>query len=169
MGCCLVLTADDFNMMEMMNRASRREHPAFEKVQYISRVNNPVSGLVEVLVVTEKDIARSLRQFFPEARASKGQQSHHVLPQIYKSFFNDKAGIDDINAYTVLLDQTSHLQMTHAREGYKNAWKAFVDVYEEQDLPQAEVKQAVIRYAGTLMTAFGFNDGDLNRHHQHGY
>ncbi len=154
-------------MMEMMNRASQREHPAFEKTQYISRVNNPKTGHQEVLIKTEKELAQSIYKFFPDTRKSSGQQSHHVFPQAHRDFF-ENAGIK-IDDYTVLLDQTSHLQMTNVREGYKNAWKSFVDECKESELSPAEIKQAALHHAGTLMTAFGFNDGDINRHRHHNY
>ena len=167
MGCFLVMTAKDFQMIEMMNRSSKHEKPAYEKVQYISRVNNPKTNQQEILIKTDKELSRSIQRYFPETRKSQQQDSHHVFPQKHKTFFRE-IGIK-IDNYTVLLDQKSHLQMTSVREGYTNAWNQFVDKFKDSGASANEIKQEAIRYAGQLMTTFGFNDGDINLHKQHNF
>lgn len=167
MGCFLVMTGKDFQMVEMLNRASRQEHPAFEKVEYISRVNNPKVSQQEILVKVEKDLARSIQKMFPETRKSYQQDSHHIFPQKHRAFFRD-VGIN-VDEFAVLMDQTSHLQMHNAREGYNNAWNQFVDNCKASQTSADQTKEYAIRYAGQLLTSFGLGDTDISQYRQHNY
>lgn len=167
MGCFLVMTSKDFQMVQMMNRASYREHPAFEKVQYISRVNNPKISQQEILVKTEKELAQSIQKMFPDTRKSVQQDSHHIFPQKHRSFFQMN-GVN-VDEYAVLMDQKSHLQMHMAREGYNAAWNSFVDTCQAQELSSNQTKEYAIRYAGQLLTTFGLGDTDISQYRKHMY
>ena len=167
MGCFLVMTRSDFNMLDLMNRASRSENPAFGEVQYISRVNNPKTNQQEILVKAEKQLAREVQRMFPDTRKSDQQHSHHIFPQKHRAFFR-KNGID-VDEFAVLMDRTSHLQMHTAREGYNAAWNSFVDTCQAQELSPNQTKQYSIRYAGQLLSEFGLGDTDISQYRKHSY
>lgn len=167
MGCFLVMTGKDFQMIEMLNRASKQDQPAFEKVQYISRVNNPKVGQQEVLVQVEQDLAHSIQKMFPDTRKSLQQDSHHIFPQKHRTFFRE-AGIN-VDEFAVLMDQKSHLQMHTAREGYNTAWNQFVDSCKTNEITPTQTRQYASQYAGQLLTSFGLGDTDISQYRKHNY
>jgi hypothetical protein len=161
MGCFLVMTAKDYQLIDMASRRSA----AYEHT-LISKVDNPHTARTEVLIKAERALAQQIQRMFPETRKSVALQSHHIFPQKHKNFFRDRVDIP-IDQFTVWLDRKSHLQMHTNIEGYNKAWDQFVDRCQEAQLMPGETKQLAIQYASTLMTAFGFGGASVDYYRAH--
>jgi hypothetical protein len=151
MGCFLVMTEKDFQLADMMK----------QDMDLVSKVYNPITQQRDLLVKTDVETATFLQRFFPDVRKSENQQQHHILPQKHNDFFKEKAGIN-IHEWTVLLDSKTHGQMTSAKEGYTNAWNAFVDSHPGGS--KENVYHDVVNFTSELYGVFGFSGSGVEKY-----
>ena len=163
MACFCLMTENDFATMEMMNRASQREHPAFEKVRYINQTTRGMLTIIEGKTKAESaDVAHSLRKFFPDTRFLKETpQSHHIIPQQFKDYCRDlNIKVDD---YTVLIDAQTHREIH--KDGYNAVWGVVIE--ESKGLDKDQAYNIVGQFAGQLVTAFGWGVSGIQEHRTH--
>lgn len=169
MGCFLVMTERDYQMMDLMNVTSRSESPAFAKVSFISRTTDGALVRIDGQSKTETTrLANAVKTFFPATRAVGSErwyqpQSHHIFPEKHRGLF-ERVGID-IDRWTVQLDARHHRRMHPGSEGWTNAWDQFVNHCPGRE--PDEIRQGAIRFAGQLLTSFGMSGLDIRPHQTH--
>jgi hypothetical protein len=137
-------------------RGVASESPCTRPGSTVSRSGIAVGCCVAAKVAPRKQIGP------PGNPGALASQDHHVFPQQFKRFFEQR-GID-IDEYTVPLGQGRHLRGVHGRggDGLPGGWNArWRDFIREN--PSASAKD-VYQFGGRLMDEYGLSGLPIRRY-----
>jgi hypothetical protein len=162
MGCFLVMTERDYQMLDMFQASRNTQSPLWSRVEAVSRTIHGRLVKIDAGAQTT-ELAGALKHFFPETRAAT-TSSHHIFPQKHEQFF-ESIGLP-IHQYTVQLDSRHHSRIHPGTDRWTGLWDQFVDATSGMS-DRDSVRGLAIQYAGDLMTKFGLNGLDVRPHRSH--